>query len=129
MLTLEQHIIELEAEISACPDAIERMKIEAELTAARFQQQRIEASAQAYLQRAGKAQPQGIYSPLSGMVSHHPRPFSRTHPPLWNAGQLAGQIEQIALELHMAHGNPGHADTHIRIALGHLDQMQRDLYC
>lgn len=129
MVTLEQDIIELQAEISTCPDAIERMKIEAELTAARFQQQRIEAFAQYHLDRAGEASPEPIYSPLSGMVSHHPRPFSRTHSPLWNAGQLAGQLEQIALELHMAHGNPGRANTHIRIALGHLDQMQRDLYC
>ena len=129
MVTLEQHIIELQAEISACPDAIERMKIEAELTAACFEQQRIEASAEAHLKGAGKAPTDAIYHPRLGMVSHHPHPFSRMHRPLWNAGQLAGQLEQIALELHMAHASLAHGDTHIRIALGHLDQMQRDLYC
>jgi hypothetical protein len=129
MVTLEQHIIELQAEISACPDTIERMKIEAELIAARFQQQRIAASAQAHLQRARRAPPDGTYHPRLGMVSHHPRCFARTHPPLWNAGQLAAKLEEIALELHLAHGDPARAKTHLAIALGHLDDMQRDLLC
>ena len=129
MVTLEQHIIELEAEISTCPDTIERMKIEAELTAARFQQQRIEASEEAHLQDAGKASPDAIYHPRLGMVSHHPRCFARRHAPLWSAGQLAAKLEEIALELHLAHGDPARAKTHLAIALGNLDAMQRDLLC
>jgi len=129
MVTLAQHIIELQSEIYACPDPVECFKLRAELTAARFQYQRSEANAQRYLQEARRNERQAIYHPQSGMVSHQHRAFSRKHLPIYNAGQLAAKLEEIALELHLAYADQLRGDVHICLALERLNELQWDLYC
>jgi hypothetical protein len=131
MVTLGQHIIELEAERSVCSEPIERFKIEAELIAARHQRDRAEASNQSFVARARGARetiaPEAIYRPNLGLVSQYPRSFCRGHTPPWDAGQLAALLEELALELHLAHRQRAGAESHLRIALHQIDTMQRAL--